>query len=272
MARLDDVEREAVEAAVGRWGRDVDRLKRSVVALWSARGGVLTGAELRALVNRLDLPPAADLTGHLVKASTIGDAVVKGKTAVHSSTVAATVAAGIAPKAVKARQDALKRAAVARAENLADVLTVLAPLTRSVATMTGDAEFAVHRARNEAVISAAAQVGAKLVFVPERDACLQCIARSGDTGRAATDDPPPLHPHCRCELEDYDDEAVPKALKREAVRSVLRGFSLPSESTAERLRAARTMLGRNPDAPASVKAYAREALRKGKFPRGRKLP
>jgi hypothetical protein len=38
------------------------------------------------------------------------------------------------------------------------------------------------------------------------------------------------------------------------------------------LRAARDMLGRRPAAPESVKAYARAAIRRGKFPRGRKLP
>jgi hypothetical protein len=270
VARLDDVEREAVEESVGRWSRDVDRLKRSVLALWSARGEVLTGAELRALVAKLDTPPPADLSRWVREAARIGDKAVPGNTAVHESTVAAAVAAGIAPRAVKAREEAARRSAVARVESLSEVLTVMAPLTGSVSTMRGDAEFAVHRARNEAVASAARQTGAKLVFVPERDACLRCIGLSGATGGDI--DLPPIHPHCRCEVEPYDDEAVPLALKREAVRSVLRGFSLPSESEAARLRAARDMLGRRPAAPESVKAYARAAIRRGKFPRGRRLP
>ena len=94
MARLDDVEREAVEAAVGPWSRDVDRLRKSVLALWSARGGVLTGAELRALLAQLDLPAPVDLGPAIVEAAELGDEAVEGKTAVHSSTVAATVAAG----------------------------------------------------------------------------------------------------------------------------------------------------------------------------------
>lgn len=271
MPRLDDIEREAVEAAAGPWSRDVDRLKRAVLALWSARGGVLTGPEVEALLKRLRLPGAVDLAEHVVRAAAVGDARIEGKTAVHVSTAAAAAGATVASKPAEALGVAMQRARIlGRVEDLGSVLTVLAPLNRSVADMTAAAEFAVHRSANEAVVSAARQAGSKIVFVPERDACLDCIERSGETGESVASDPPPVHPHCRCEVQGYDDEDVPLALRREAVRSVLRGFSLPSESEAERLRAAAAALRAGAKAPESVKAYARRAVREGRFPRGRR--
>lgn len=273
MPRLDDVEREAVEAAVGPWSRDVDRLRRAVLALWSSRGGALTEAELHALLSRLSAPGSAALGEHIVAAAALGDARVAGATAVHTSAAATAAASGISSKATEALAESRRRLlVVGRADNLASVLAVLAPLNRSVSDMTAAASFSVHRAANEAVVSAAAQTGAKVVFVPERDACVDCTERAGETGDSVTGDPPPVHPHCRCEVHPYEDEDVPLTLQREAVRSVLRGFSLPSESEALRIRAAKELLAKRPTAPKSVQAYARRAIRDGKFPRGRRLP
>lgn len=129
------------------------------------------------------------------------------------------------------------------------------------------------------------------LWVAERDACVHCLAYAGHvtttsvfpTGLTFGDKPltpygpllgPPLHPHCRCVLEliDPHDHAVPAALKREAKRSVLRGFSLDTESEAVRLRAADRLLARGSTLPESVKQYARRAVRLGEFPRGRDVP
>lgn len=270
MADLDRIEAEAVAAALGSWGGDVDRLKRAALSLYHARGGALTEAEMRALLSRLDLPAAPRLGSYVTRAARAGDARVEARTAVHVAPVAGSVAASIASKPGEALEEAARRlAVVGRLDNLASLLAVTAPLTRSVADMSAAAQYAVHRGANEAVISAAAQVDAKTVFVPERDACTDCIEQGG-----MTDDDgfevPPLHPWCRCEVQTYEDPDVPLALKREAVRSVLRGFSLPSESEAERLRAAAAMLKKRPQAPESVKAYARRAVREGGFPRSRR--
>ena len=272
MPSLADIERAAVKAAVGPWAGDVARFRTALLAMWHARGGQLDAAEVRVLLGRLQAPGAASLAAEMQAAATLGDARVAGATAVAASTTAAAAAAGIAAKPNAALLTAQARLVVGRFDDLGTVLTVLAPLNRSVSEMTAGASFAVHRSANEAVASAAAQTGAKVVFVPERDACLECTGHAGDTGSAATVEPPPIHPNCRCELHTYDDPEVPKALKREAVRSVLRGFSLPSESEAERLRAASALLARRPVAPASVQAYARRAIREGHFPRGRRLP
>jgi hypothetical protein len=269
MSDLDRIEAEAVAAAVGAWGGDVERLKRAVLSLYHAKGGTLTEGEMRALLARLDLPAPPRLGSYVTRAARAGDARVPEKTALHVMPAAAGIAASIEAKPGEALAEARRRlAVVGDLSNLASVLTITAPLTRSVADMGAAAQYAVHRSANEAVMSAAAQAGAKTVFVPERDACVDCIEQGGQTDDDGFE-LPPLHPWCRCEVQTYDDPDVPLALKREAIRSVLRGFSLPSESEAERLRAAAAMLKKRPQAPESVKAYARRAVAEGRFPRSR---
>jgi hypothetical protein len=273
---LDRIEGRLVERVAGPWSRQVDAFRKATLTLYHARGGRLTAAELRALLAKVDLPGApskAQVRRLLVEAAKVGDARVKAKTTPHLGDRPAAAIAGAAKKPAAAVAETRRRATgVGDVDNLADLLGVLGPLGRSVGEMTGAASWSAMTAANEATVSAAAQAGAKLVFVPERDACVECQGRGGDTGKAAVDDPPPIHPNCRCELEEYVDEAVPRALKREGVRSVLRGFSLPSESEAARLRAAKELLRKKPAAPASVIAYAQRAVRAGKFPRGKNLP
>lgn len=99
-------------------------------------------------------------------------------------------------------------------------------------------------------------------------------------------DGPPLHPHCRCrlipwlgpvakhpvdtaiynrpQLQEQVDLAA--AMRREAKRAVLRGWSLPSESEAVRLRAADRLLRRGAGLPKTVEARARKAVRAKRFP------
>lgn len=124
------------------------------------------------------------------------------------------------------------------------------------------------------------------MWVPERDACARCLAyaglrvlRPGDAFPGGLSyDPvtedrgaepvkqPPLHPRCRCELQLVprgDSEEASAALKREADRSILRGFALESESGAARRRAAGELLSSGVRAPASVKADARRRLQSG---------
>jgi hypothetical protein len=133
----------------------------------------------------------------------------------------------------------------------------------------------------------AAQRGSQaLMWVPERDACVRCLRMAGmrllnvkdqfpgglsyDPAQETTDAPtipgPPLHPHCRCELQLVDrgaSEPASQALRREADRSVLRGFALESEGDASRRRAAAALLASGVQAPASVKADARKRLKVG---------
>jgi hypothetical protein len=97
---------------------------------------------------------------------------------------------------------------------------------------------------------------------------------------------PPLHPNCRCHeiawfgpaathpvdtaiynrpaLQDQVDIAA--ALRREAKRSILRGWSLPSESEAVRLRAADRLLRQGAGLPKTVEERARKAVKAKRFP------
>jgi len=97
---------------------------------------------------------------------------------------------------------------------------------------------------------------------------------------------PPLHPNCRCRLIPWlgpvavhpVDTAIynrpalqgqvdlAAAMRREAKRAVLRGWSLPSESEAVRLRAADRLLRKGAGLPKTVEARARKAVRAKHFP------
>ena len=136
------------------------------------------------------------------------------------------------------------------------------------------------------------------LWVAERDACVRCSAYAGKlvkTGEKfqgglswdpnqrdskAPDVRPPLHPHCRCRLVPWNpawakegEVSLPEAVKREAQRSVARGFSLPSESNASRIRALKELLQNgNPSLPKTVLERARRDLKRGEFGRGRSVP
>lgn len=135
------------------------------------------------------------------------------------------------------------------------------------------------------------------LWVSERDACVNCLAYAGRIVKKGEDFPggkswdpkqrdgkakgvrPPLHPHCRCRPVPWNpawakpgEVSLPEAVSREAQRSIARGFSLPSESNASRIRALKELLKGNPDLPKTVIASARKAAAKGEFPRGRSVP
>jgi len=82
---------------------------------------------------------------------------------------------------------------------------------------------------------------------------------------------PPRHPHCRCQVCIWLGSApgqpdLPERLRHEAARSVLKGWSLPSESNRVRLRAAEKLLaagGRG--LPRSVQEEAAKAVARGTF-------
>lgn len=125
-------------------------------------------------------------------------------------------------------------------------------------------------AANEGLRAVAEQTPELTAIVKaERDGCLTCLSKAGTTEK------PPFHPRCRCTslvLEAESAKAVAQGLKREAERSILRGWSLPGESEAKRLEAARSLLARGTSLPKSVQNYARKAIREGHFPRGRDFP
>lgn len=133
--------------------------------------------------------------------------------------------------------------------------------------------------------------GLMVVWVAERNACLVCLALSGsvidpNSGAAFDEEStfgapysamevwprgmplmsPPRHPNCHCRLRIITaaDTAVPMALRREAQRSVARGWS-GSDSKVQRLNAADRLLKHGSTLPKSVQHRSRVDIGRGKF-------
>jgi hypothetical protein len=154
------------------------------------------------------------------------------------------------------------------------------------------ATWNVNSAANEAITTASHQEDSVVsIWRAERDACVHCLAYQGERdlgegypagltfgAKPLNEDPverPPLHPHCRCTqwiVEREASVALADSLKREAKRSVLRGWSLPSEGNKVRIDAARKLLNEGSTLPKSVKQYAEQSVKRGEFSRGRKPP
>lgn len=168
----------------------------------------------------------------------------------------------------------------------------------AVGAVATGAEYAVNSAANSAPRRIALELGQRLVWVAERDACVVCLALSGeviDPGAGEAFDEfatfgkpgsamavwppgmpltgPPRHPHCRCITQVWNGTANPSVddwptrLRHEALRSIAKGWSLPSESQRVRLYAAERILrsGRAGQLPKSVRAEAESAVGRGRF-------
>ena len=177
--------------------------------------------------------------------------------------------------------------AVATFADLDAALT--AAVSKTQANARASVSWALHRGFNEGGDAVIVGNGAQKMWVAERTACLACLAYSGEVvsdtfpegltfgtkglGVYGSLTGPPLHPHCRCRLAPWKDEwrtpglrhDAPEALEREAMRSVLKGWS-GFASNQEKLRAAQTLLSDDLALPKSVKTVARNSLKRGAFP------
>jgi hypothetical protein len=182
-----------------------------------------------------------------------------------------------------------------RATTGLELQTATAEAGRAVtATITGSTYLTNHVA-NDAAKQVAVRIGQQLLWIAERDACVVCLALSGHLAdpnagigfdEFATFGPypaptvwppgmplmrPPRHPHCRCQVCVWLGSApgqpsLPERLRHEARRSILKGWSLPSESRTVRLRAASGLLASGGGGlPKSVQEEARLALARGRF-------
>lgn len=169
----------------------------------------------------------------------------------------------------------------------ADPATVLASVFGAANTLERDVATLVNHAGNMGTTAVADKLGYPTVWIAETNACVECLAYSGRVAAPGKQFPggltygaksynrgpidvPPRHPRCRCTVEPLVSREYADALRREADRSVLRGFSLESEPMRVRVDAAARLLDNGVDAPKSVIAYARNAVRDGEFPtRGR---
>ncbi len=173
--------------------------------------------------------------------------------------------------------------AAALTARLGDTQTTFTLTNRIVSGARQAVRWAVNRAINYGSTDVAEQKQTGRVWDAERDACLHCLAYSGQIATASgrfpagltyDDKPlryiaktgpkmPPLHPNCRCRTWPYDgpgpvraanvpggDEAT--ALAREARRSVARGWSAFASKPA-RLRAADRLLTAGAALPKTVR-------------------
>lgn len=187
--------------------------------------------------------------------------------------------------------------ALSGAQDIADVEQALTVADRAPESLSLAASWAVNAAANDSVTATAVRLGAELLWIAERDACVVCTALAGHTANPAVGEGfdefatfgkpssapdiwppgmplmrPPRHPRCRCMVVVWLGTApgqpdLPARLRHEARRSILRGFSRPSESHHARLEAASRLLGTGAaDMPKSVRQYAAHAVAAGHFP------
>lgn len=202
-------------------------------------------------------------------------------------------AAGKLPSLVDEQQRsalALLKAKLVRRLGLTGALAAVGRARGVVGRMKAAITHTVNEAVNEGIAEQIRNAAAQKVWVAERDACVRCAAYSGQVANEDADFPaglswdpkqrgrgeplsgPPLHPHCRCRPAPWKDEwaepgvaSMPEALRREAWRSIARGWSLPTESNAARVRAARELLRTGVRLPKSVLEFADRAVRAGRF-------
>ncbi|MGW8679653.1 hypothetical protein ACWGNN_01040 [Streptomyces sp. NPDC055817] len=200
-------------------------------------------------------------------------------------------AAAIVDAVTERRDRALAILRPNRARRWSDVQTGIATAHGAVPAVRSHITTVVTEAVTEAAQAAIDYQGEKKVWVAERDACVNCAAYAGltatpdaafpaglswDPGQRGRDtrslQGPPKHPNCRCRIVAWDDAwaqgdvpSFPDSLLREARRSIARGWSLPTESGAARIRAARELLRNGAGLPKSVEEFAAQAVRSGRF-------
>lgn len=270
------------EGSGGRWLAEVEAIRRLVAT------GAPEAAVKLAVARLLPL----NIEGQAL--AIVSDAYATGR-------ASALELVDVPDRRVRALEEAVPNAAARRPLIGIDALIVEA-LGASRALMIGGAEQSAYLAPvlgaanslasrvtsgvvaggNQGVRRAASAAGVPTVWIAETNACVHCLAYSGRVAQTGQKFPggltygvksyfpddiatPALHPHCRCYLEPLNDQSYADALRREADRSVLRGFSLESESMSVRVGAAKRLLDEGVDAPKSVIAYAEAAVKRGSF-------
>lgn len=165
---------------------------------------------------------------------------------------------------------------------------------RSVTRAEAATRWSANRALARGVEQAAKEGGDRVVWVPERNACLHCLAYAGLAVEPGELFPPgltmgdtplkvypanaagvvcPLHPNCRCRLQRYDGPDrtadissldVASVLWREARRSVIRGLTDYASEPA-RLRAAERLIRAGASLPKTVVERGRRDVKRKSF-------
>lgn len=288
------LELEVVGKVAGSWKNDVGAVKEAVLTLASqVDDGDMSVIvdQVMALLNGLEVPATMDA----MALNGVEQAHHFGSSIAHEALGNYTMSVPVSKNSLSAVDslysdavDALDQVKQSLSQPLVgsgiqSIVTPLNPLFQNPAKVERAVTWAVNNASNSAVSKISLKEGETMVWISERDGCVHCTAyagvRSTLTGfpkdltfgskplevGGKTLPHPPLHPHCRCRVEPNITDEYADALKREAVRSILKGFSMDSESDKVRIDAAKRLLDEDPVAPASVKKYAERAITKGSF-------
>lgn len=288
------VELEVVAAVSQEWAAAVATAYKAILVLIAGVEGNDMSAivpEVQKILNTLEVPVHMDdeaLAG-VIKAHIFGtkladqavkEDIPKVKLSESSRKAVASLRAD-AEKALKDSKDNLSRPLIGG--GMQSITTAIAPVVQNPAKTAAATAWAVNAASNSAVAKVARERGETLYWVSERDSCVTCTALNGEKasggqfphektfGAKPMDvyknhlPHPPRHPRCRCHVEINLHPEYVAALKREALRSILKGMHLPSESEKVRIEAARRLLASDPTMPESVKKYARSAVKNSKF-------
>jgi hypothetical protein len=311
VAELRELEDSTKASALGSLPADLDRLQRAVVRGWVAAFGGLDqpgdGEALARLLTVLRVRLRSTYQGRATTASAailaaLEDALALGLEQQRQLTglkpeldpeLPTEIRTNVAQVGANLREqlreaDRLLRATGAGAR-FSQILAALAKARGAVNRIELAADHAVETARSSAAEQFAEHHDVPRLWIAERDSCLTCLAYAGRTaavgkafpsglsfGKASTAaeprNAPPAHPRCRCSIMAWTGgNDLPEALKREARRSVLKGWSLESESQASRLDAAERLLQRGARLPGTVEREARQAVRARRF-RSRSVP
>lgn len=289
------LEERIVQAVGGEWRTDVEAFKEGLISL----AATVDGHDLSAIIPQLTMMLAVlRPSGRMDKTASEGvaEAHAFGVSMASRAISTTTPKVSVAQESVKA-VDGLNQMLLSAIDEahrnlvgsdftsggMGAVLAAVRPVTASPNKVETATAWAVNNAANSAVHNIAEKLGKQTCWIAERDACLNCTAYNGvyNTGGefppdlTYADKPlpqkgpllyPPLHPRCRCQVEINITPAYADALKREAVRSVLKGISTDTESDKARIAAAQRLLDSHPDGvPATVVKYAKTHIKKGSF-------
>lgn len=288
------IEQAVVARSVGKWRQDVDSVKKAILILIAEADSKNLEElipQIQLLLDSLDVPVGMgqEALDGVLEAHAFGQEVVANavdgeqpKIAVSKNSREAVGSLRIdALAALQEAKDNLSKGLIGKGAQ--SILTAVAPVLQNPAKAEAAVTWAINNASNSAVSKLSLKMGETMTWISERNGCVHCLSYSGQTStktgfpkdltfgakplnvQGGTLPHPPLHPHCRCTVEPGITEEYAAALKRESVRSILKGFKMDSESEKVRIDAAKRLLDQDPVAPASVKKYANKAIKKGKF-------
>lgn len=176
-----------------------------------------------------------------------------------------------------------------------DVEAVVSKAHGALSGAQGAARSAANGGINAGTAETARQLGRRLLWVAETNACLDCLALAGYVVEPGDEFPaartfaaramqwvpdgglrwPPRHPNCRCQVRLYDGPAGPPSpdirqldpaarLAGEARRSVARGWS-SYDSLPARLDAVTRLLAEGANLPVTVERRAARDAARGRF-------